>query len=518
MADVVADIAHRELEAVLCRATKVQSELRQRAAVAGDRARCRQALTRVDDLVASARADIIRRCRAIQQGRVRLLQTLRHTAGALSVGGIHNLCGRSNTAAVLSIIDDAVRAEQSLACWRQPPLSAAAWRELLNGKLVDHSALERFFNPCESQATGDGDGTKAWISVPCVCSIGEYCRRAEPTALTVADGSGDAASGAVGGGGGGRLWRGRIGGGSGLARCAEEEDPGEGGLGDIGDCMIKESKVTLAILSAAASEIDELMRCVGDEGGESVDSGSDCAGVEDDAREKVSEEARLHACIEIAAKVTAYTQAIKSLTVGEDGVLFDGVVSINATIASPMDLCSSATVPRAHEVPLEALVLPPMDSLFYCIAYTIGAAIMEDDRKERQLGANILTVDSTCAPEHNCGNAVCAGHDGNREVGVRTISHDGEEHNNGVRATGWRKDWELWLQQDSRFGSGFLGPRLLRYLVEYVFCAPGIATSRAGAVVVAPAVMRQWLSMACGTSAGQEGSVDAMMALFQGPK
>ncbi|AAZ13431.1 uncharacterized protein TEOVI_000182500 [Trypanosoma equiperdum] len=509
MAAAPAELILQELDAVLHRANKTQSELYQRVAVIGERIRSRQVLTRADELTQLARADILRRCRAIQQGRNKLLQTLRHAASLLATGDVNNLCGRSNTDAVLSTINEAAQVEHSLSRWQQPSLNIEAWRNVVSSGPQDDMAMERLLHPSGPRSGGDGNELPGWIYVPCICSIVDYCRVKKMPSAPGGSCGGSSGNGKRKAKGDNSLEEGHRGG---------EEASDVDGFGSNSEDVAKESKIALLMLQAAATAVDELIQRTEDEQTAAVGNGtSKCTDEEEEeAKEKAVEEKRLRVCIEIAAKAAAYTHAVKALSAGEDSALFDGVSDAAATVASLVSLPSSSAASLTHGVPVELLVLPPMESLFYCIAYTVGAAILRDEQNELR-----LTAPGT------------AGLGGGGEVGNYTESDGGDRGGSCATASavacneeeevapldgitaGWRGDWEMWLQRSSGADCSFLGPRLLQYLLEYVFFPTGSA-GHVGTVSVAPEAMRRWLMLACGGEAGVDGTVDTMMSLFMG--
>ncbi|KAH8616955.1 hypothetical protein ERJ75_000429200 [Trypanosoma vivax] len=529
MADAVEEYLRHELADVLHQAKKQRDEFRWRTIAASDRAHCRHALARAEELMPLFRVDILRRARAIQKRRSSLLHTLRRYADVLPTGDIHDAHGCTNTEAVLSAVHDVSRVERQLGQWQQPRLQVAGWRAMCANASAasavhDYSigpdtrpeqrgaldfALEQLLVACDW--LGDEENPEecsSWISIPYFRTVSDFCKE-----LVLSNSDAPKKNDAGGGGGAGSFGN-RESEVTDLLHCRAGDEPSmeEGrGVGVEG----KGIEVTIPVLHAATVEIEGLCerdgnsgvaRCAneppgtdtGDGGGKRDGSGSE----EDGITEELMEVLRLRVCIEIVARATACVLAVKSLDCGEDGVLFDGVAHSRAVIAAVNCADSSpgiatATIP-ASEVPVQTLVLPSEEQLFYCIAYTLGAAILRDE----------------CVEQHSDGNIVVCS-DAARECGY---AGDPCAHTSNVGpecSDGWRGTLGRWIEQSNASSDGVVGLRLLMYLVEFVF-RPSTHTNCAqeAAVIVEPEVVRRWLVSACRNAPEHERTVNALLHKF----
>ncbi|RNF01755.1 hypothetical protein TraAM80_06841, partial [Trypanosoma rangeli] len=89
---------------------------------------------------------------------------------------------------------------------------------------------------------------------------------------------------------------------------------------------------------------------------------------------------------------------------------------------------------------------------------------------------------------------------------------------NDVGGAGWKGALERWMRQEGSIGNASgapVGPRLLQYLLDYVFSPAECESQRKGAaVLVQPSTARRWLGLALGTASEEEAAVDAMMARY----
>ncbi|EKF39536.1 hypothetical protein MOQ_000236, partial [Trypanosoma cruzi marinkellei] len=227
-------------------------------------------------------------------------------------------------------------------------------------------------------------------------------------------------------------------------------------------------RVTQMVLDATAAHLGRLCVRAGDCSG---------SGEHEEAAESALEEVRLRVSLEVAARVTACRHAVESLAAGEDGMLLDGVTTVTA--GAPL------------AAPVMALVLPPMEQLFFCIAYTIGAAILRDEQNERRVAATTS--------------------------GTAIVVDDDDDDDDGDGG-GWKGAWERWMRQEGCIGGADnspVGPRLLHYLLEYVFCPAECESQRKGAAaLVRPSTARRWLELALGSVPDKDGAMDAVMTLY----
>ncbi|RNF26121.1 uncharacterized protein Tco025E_01604 [Trypanosoma conorhini] len=484
MATAAAETLQREVDAAIEEAARQRGGLRRRAAAACDRIRRRHALARAEVLAPSFRADLLRRGRGIQKNRAHLMQTLKRFAAVLPSGDVWEECGHPNVVVVLRAVQEAFEAEEELAHWRQPLPCEEAWHEACaavgdGGRRADvppqppggselrqrqqqerlEAALEHLLVPsCAKMGAEEDEAAAAaaaaplgsWISLPCFCTMAHFCRYDQLPVVVAA-----AAAAARGGGGGSSMTAGvREGGDEALHDAEAEAERGDG-------------RVAQVALDAAAAHLGRL----GGRAGEGTD-GSNQAGDagEEEATESALEEVRLRVSLEVAARVTACRYAAESLAAGADGILLDGVTTVTA--AAPL------------AVPVTVLVLPPMEQLFFCVAYTIGAAILRDEQRERRAAADAATA---------------ADDDGGGD--------------------GWRGALERWMRREGPVGTAGggtpVGPRLLQYLLDYVFSPAECDSQRKGAAaLVQPRTARRWLELALGNTPEKEGAIDAMMARY----
>ncbi|ESL09661.1 hypothetical protein TRSC58_02616 [Trypanosoma rangeli SC58] len=231
MTTTVAETLQREVDTAMQEAARQRGGLRRRVTAACDRIRRRQALARAEALTPSFRADLLRRGRAIQKNRTRLLQTLKRFASVLPAGDLREQCGRPNVAVVLLAVQEALQVEEELAHWWLPLPSEEAWCEVCaalrdSGRCVDvppqplagselrghqqqerlEVALEHLLVPSCTKAGAEEDEAAAeaasaplgpWIAIPCFCTVTHFCSHDQLHVVAAA------AKGGGGGGGGG---------------------------------------------------------------------------------------------------------------------------------------------------------------------------------------------------------------------------------------------------------------------------------------------------------------------------
>ncbi|KAF8287107.1 hypothetical protein TcBrA4_0010170 [Trypanosoma cruzi] len=127
MAAAFAESLQREVDTAIREAASHRGGLRRRVAAACDRIRQQQALARAEALTPLFRADLLRRGRAIQKNRARLMQTLKRFARVLPSGDLCESSGLPNVVAVFRVAQEALRVEEELAYWRQPLPREEAW-------------------------------------------------------------------------------------------------------------------------------------------------------------------------------------------------------------------------------------------------------------------------------------------------------------------------------------------------------------------------------------------------------
>ncbi|PWV19029.1 hypothetical protein C3747_11g527 [Trypanosoma cruzi] len=472
----------REVDTAIQEAASHRGGLRRRVAAACDRIRQQQALARAEALTPLFRADLLRRGRAIQKNRARLMQTLKRFARVLPSADLCESSGLPNVVAVLRVAQEALRVEEELAYWRQPLPCEEAWCAVCTavregGYRADaplqlpaateqqqhrrrerqEAALEHLLFPvCTNVGSGEEEETAAaaatapaipWIALPCFCTVTHFCRHEQVPVVAAAakgnSGSQPANPGASG----------------------EEDDAMHDEMAEAERGVSSDGRVTQMVLDATAAHLGRLAVRAGD---------CSSSGEDEEAADSALEEVRLRVSLEVAARVTACRHAVESLAAGEDGMLLDGVTTVTA--AAPL------------AVPVMALVLPPMEQLFFCIAYTIGAAILRDEQNER--GAAATTS------------------------GTAIVVDDDDDDDGG----GWKGAWGRWMRQEGCIGGADnapVGPRLPQYLLEYVFCPAECESQRKGAAaLVRPSTVRRWLELALGSVPDKDGAMDAMMTLY----
>ncbi|ESS64842.1 hypothetical protein TCDM_06948 [Trypanosoma cruzi Dm28c] len=361
MAAAFAESLQREVDTAIREAASHRGGLRRRVAAACDRIRQQQALARAEALTPLFRADLLRRGRAIQKNRARLMQTLKRFARVLPSGDLCESSGLPNVVAVFRVAQEALRVEEELAYWRQPlpreeawcavctavreggyradaplQLPAATEQQQHRRKERQEAALEHLLFPvCTNVGSGEEEETAAaavaapaipWIALPCFCTVTHFCRH-EQVPVVAAAAKGNSGSQPVNPG-----------------ASEEEDDAMHDEVAEAERGVSSDGRVTQMVLDATAAHLGRL----GVRAGDCSSSGED-----EEVAESALEEVRLRVSLEVAARVTACRHAVESLAAGEDGMLLDGVTTVTA--AAP------------HAVPVMALVLPPMEQLFFAL-------------------------------------------------------------------------------------------------------------------------------------------------------
>ncbi|KAF8287300.1 hypothetical protein TcBrA4_0010100 [Trypanosoma cruzi] len=338
MAAAFAESLQREVDTAIREAASHRGGLRRRVAAACDRIRQQQALARAEALTPLFRADLLRRGRAIQKNRARLMQTLKRFARVLPSGDLCESSGLPNVVAVFRVAQEALRVEEELAYWRQPlpreeawcavctavreggyradaplQLPAATEQQQHRRKERQEAALEHLLFPvCTNVGSGEEEETAAaavaapaipWIALPCFCTVTHFCRH-EQVPVVAAAAKGNSGSQPVNPG-----------------ASEEEDDAMHDEVAEAERGVSSDGRVTQMVLDATAAHLDRL----GVRAGDCSSSGED-----EEVAESALEEVRLRVSLEVAARVTACRHAVESLAAGEDGMLLDGVTTVTA--------------------------------------------------------------------------------------------------------------------------------------------------------------------------------------------